>query len=203
MEPIVTPQLGVKRDGRRARPWRAATGWPSSSARISTSGTVLGDPRRADEHRPQRASLDPSHRRGRPRNCATDGRTRCARQDVHDPEVLAVEHDQPGTEPRIGSPPSHRPPPRRELAQRLGQPLALDARASSWSTPRRETPVPPDRPGRRGTRTSRTCGTKTAQHAPVRLEVALQREHADQTARRATSRVGPGAARRPALSSPG
>src|SRR5918912_288433 len=43
------------------------------------------------------------------------------RDDVHQPEVLAVEHDEPGARAE------DRPPARVELAQRLRQPLALDA----------------------------------------------------------------------------
>ena len=38
MQPLVLAQLGVEGDGRARSPWRAAIGWPSTSAEDLTPG---------------------------------------------------------------------------------------------------------------------------------------------------------------------
>ena len=57
MQPLVGAELGVEGDSEEL-PWRAATGWPSTLAEDLHAGPVLGDPRRADEDRPQRAARE-------------------------------------------------------------------------------------------------------------------------------------------------
>ena len=101
--------------------WRAATGWPSTEARISTASPCSATHGRADE---DGADRRPRRRPGISRS-ASNERTwrpnalRCAGH-VHHAEVLAVEHDHP----RAGA--EHGHAGRDELAQRVGQPLALD-----------------------------------------------------------------------------
>jgi hypothetical protein len=82
---------------------------------------VLGDPGRAYEHRAQRPSgyackLDVALKAVQlaPERVAL-------RAYVHQPEMLAVEHDQPRARAEHGH-----PPPAHKLAQRLAQTLALD-----------------------------------------------------------------------------
>ena len=62
-------QLGMEAMTTSTSPCRAATGWPSTSARISTPGPVLGDPRRADEHRAHRAAVDVRESRSASKEC--------------------------------------------------------------------------------------------------------------------------------------
>jgi hypothetical protein len=81
---------------------------------------VLGDPRRADEHRPQRTARQTGQlERGLKAVQLTPERV-APRADVHQAEMVAVEHDQPGARAH------HRDAAARERAQRIGQPLALD-----------------------------------------------------------------------------
>ena len=105
---------------RACSPWRTATGWPSTSASTSTPSPCSLDPRRADEHRPHRRP-EPSNSRSasKLRDLAPEGVALGAH--VEHAEVVAVEHDHPGA----GA--EHRLAARDEVAQRLGQALALDA----------------------------------------------------------------------------
>ena len=92
------------------------------------------------------------------------------------PEVLAVEHDEPGARAE------HRRARRRQVAQRLAEPLALDAeRHRRRLTAGQDEPVEPLEVGRHADLAD--LGAERAQHGRVRGEVALQGEDADGSAR--------------------
>src|SRR5215211_7768555 len=134
---------------------------------------VLVDPRGADEHRAHRLAVD-----------AGDLEVRLERADlapervapagvVGEPEVLAVEHDHP----RAGA--QHGRAGADELTQRLGEPLALDPQRHRRRLAARDhEPVEPFEVG--GHADLAHLGAEVAQHPRVRLEVALEREDADE-----------------------
>ena len=69
-------------------PWRTTTGCPSKLGEHLDLGAVLLDPRRADEHRPQRLGAETLDLEVGLEARAAGARTRCAaRVDVHQPEV--------------------------------------------------------------------------------------------------------------------
>ena len=76
---VVVGQLGVERD-REHVPLARGHGMAVDLGEDLDAGAVLGDPRRADEHRPQRAAVDARAARGPPRSSAAGARTRCARR---------------------------------------------------------------------------------------------------------------------------
>ena len=76
--------------------WRAATGWPSTSARISTRVAVLGQPRRADEHGAHRRAVDAGDVEVLLEGADLAAERVALAERVHAAEVLAVEHDHPG-----------------------------------------------------------------------------------------------------------
>ena len=76
--------------------WRAATGWPSTEARISTPDAVLGQPRRADEDGAHRRPVDPGDLEVLLEGADLAAERVAPAQRVHAAEVLAVEHDHPG-----------------------------------------------------------------------------------------------------------
>ena len=136
---------------------------------------VLLDPRRADEHRAQRPAA--GQRRGRPRSCELAAEGVAARGHVEQPEVLAVEHDQPGAGAEHGPAGAHearaaaRPAPRAR------------SRASSWWTRRRGSPAPSSPSRSAGASAPRAAAAPSSlEGLGVRLEVALEREHADRHA---------------------
>ena len=125
------------------------------------------------------------------------------RDDVEHPEMVAVEHDHPGTRAE------HRSPRLDEVEQRPGQPLAFDAerhhgRLAAGDDHR----VEPLKVG--GDTDLARVGAERAKDLRVRLEVALEREdaHALSHLHRSghgwpTSRETPAAARPEASRSPG
>ena len=164
-------------------PSRAATGWPSTLARISTPVAVLLDPRRADEHRADRLALEVGELELRLEGVHLAAERVAPRDDVHDAEVLAVEHDQPGARAE------HRRAGGGELAQRLGEALALDAeRHRRRLAARQDEPVEPVEVRRDAHLTH--VGAERAQDARVRGEPALEGEDADYQPRLASSLLG-------------
>ena len=154
---VSSPSSGWKATASMS-PWRAATAWPSTSARISTPrpcSLIQGARMKIAAHR---AAVDAPRRRGPPRSCGSGDRTRCARRDVHQREVLAVEHDQPGAGAEYGV-------PRRRRA-RAAAPPAPRARspASSSSTRRPESRARRCPRGRAARRTSRVCAPTSPEH---------------------------------------
>ena len=96
--------------------------------------------------------------------------------DVEHAEVLAVEHDHA----RAGA--EHRRAGARELAQRLGEPLALDPeRHRRRLAAGDDQAVEPVEVG--GHAHLAHVGAEAAQHLAVRLEVALERQDADSSMR--------------------
>ena len=155
--------------------WRAATGWPSTEARISTAVAVSAIQGARMKTARTGGAVDAGDLAGRPRTSGSGGRTRCARQRVvGQPEVLAVEHDHPraGAEHRRAA---------RATSSRSGSARPSRAMPSVIvvdSPPGITSPSSPSRSA--ATRTSRTSAPSSRSSARVRLEVALQREHADQ-----------------------
>src|SRR3954454_4029497 len=92
---------------------------------------------------------------------------------VGEPEVLAVEHDHPGARTQ------HRRAGPHEVAQRLGEALAGDAERHRGRLPARDH-EPVEALEVAGHAYLADLGAEPAQHAGVRLEVALEGEDADQ-----------------------
>ena len=128
---------------------------------------------RADEDPPDRRAVDATHVRRRPRSSAPGARKRCARRACPSaPRWSRSSMISPAHEPRIGR------PRRGELAQRLGETLASIPSVIVVDSPPGTTS--PSRPSRSaGTRTSRVLGAEPLEHPLVRVEAALQRQHAD------------------------
>ena len=81
----------------------------------------VGDPRRADEHRAHRRAVDAGDPQVGLEGADLAAERVALARVVGQAEVLAVEHDHP----RAGA--EHRRAGAHELAQRVGEPLALDA----------------------------------------------------------------------------
>ena len=136
-------------------------------------GPVLVDPRRADEDRADGLALDAGEAQVLLEGVHLAPEGVAPRDDVHEPEVRAVEQDQA----RAGAEDRHARRARTRAAARRG-PRAR-SRASSSSTRRRagrarralEIGGHPD---------LAHVGAERAQHARVRREAALQREDADE-----------------------
>src|SRR3954464_7137486 len=133
---------------------------------------VLGQPRRADEdraHRPLDArDLEILLERA---DLAAEGVAPAER--VHQPEMLAVEQDHP----RAG--PEHGRAGLDELADRLGEPLALDPERHRRRLPAGDhEPVEPVQVG--GHADLAHLGAEVAQHLGVSFEIALKGEDAYQ-----------------------
>jgi hypothetical protein len=135
--------------------------------------SVLGNPRRADEHRSQRPALQAAHLEIGLERAQLTPECVALRADVHQTEMLAIEHDQPGARSQHGRPAVH------QLAQRLAQSLALDAeRHRRGLAPRDHEPVEVvEVDGRAHFAHARA---QPAQHPFVRLKPALQGEDSDQ-----------------------
>src|SRR4051794_35532564 len=134
---------------------------------------VLGDPRRADEDRADRSAVDPGQVEVGLEGMQLAAERVALGDDVHEPEVLAVEHDQPRARAE------DRAALRVEVAQRLGQPLACDAeRHRRRLAARHDEPVEPVEVGRGADLAD--LRTELAQNLRVRGEAALQREDADE-----------------------
>src|SRR3954454_20089250 len=136
----------------------------------------LVDPRRADEHRADGRAVD-----ARDAEVGLEGADLAAERVaaagvVGQAEVLAVEHDHP----RAGA--EHGRAAADELAQRLRQPLALDAqRHRGRLAAGHHEPVEPLEVTRHAHLAR--LGAELAQEAAVGLEVALQRQDADERRR--------------------
>src|SRR5439155_12398238 len=132
----------------------------------------LGDPRRADEDRAHRPAVHAGEVEVGLERADLAAERVAPRDDVHDAQVVAVEHDQPGARAE------DRGPGGRELAQRLGEALALDAqRHRRGLAARDDQPVEPLEAGRRAHLAR--VRAELAQDLRVRLEVALEGEDAD------------------------
>ena len=153
--------------------WRAATTWPSTSASTSTASpcsSIHGA--RMNTARTGSPSMPGDLEVGLEGADLAAERVAPARV-VGEPEVLAVEHDHPRARPE------HRRAGAHQVAQRLGEPLALDPeRHRRRLAARDHEPVEPVEVG--GHAHLAHLGAEAAQHARVRLEVALEREHADE-----------------------
>ena len=149
MQAVVVARAPGGRRSPAGVPWRAATGWPSTAARTSTSGPCSVDPRRADEDRAHRPAVDAGELRGPPRRSAAGARTRCARATMSmSPRWSRSSMISPAQVPKIGVPAAAK------RAQRLGQALALDAERH-----RRRLAARASR-ARRGRRGPRACGPR-------------------------------------------
>ena len=160
----------------RRLPSRAATGWPSTSARISTPGPCSA----IHGARMNTARTGPPSRSAKSRSASKERtwRPKALRsaRDVHDAEMLAVDHDQARARPE------HRRPGGGERAQRVAEPLALDPeRHRRRLAARDDQAVEPLEVG--GHADLAHVGAEALQHPAVRLEVALEREHPDERAR--------------------
>src|SRR6185312_13070566 len=119
VQPGVRAELGVERDD--GEPALAGGDGMAVDAREDLDArAVLLDPRRADEHRADRLALEVGEAQLLLEGVHLAAERVAPRDDVHDPEVLAVEHDEPGA----GA--EHRGAGRGELAQRVREALALD-----------------------------------------------------------------------------
>src|SRR3954454_8694512 len=94
VDAAVVGELGVEGD----REQRALAG----GDRMAVDGgehldrrPVLGDPRRADQYRDDRPAVDPGQVEGALEGMQLAAERVALGDDVHEPEVLAVEHDQP------------------------------------------------------------------------------------------------------------
>ena len=176
MQARVARQLGVERRRRACCPGATATGWPSTAARTSTSVAVSAIHGARMNTACTGVAVD---RRGRPRTSAPGGRTRCARR-------VDVEQRRGASRSSMISP-AHVPntgvPARDELAQRLGEALALDPeRHRRRLAAGHDQPVEPvEVGGRRAPRARRRRATRRI--ARVGGEAALQGEDADCTNR--------------------
>ncbi len=96
MQAIVVAQLGVEGDPEEV-PLACSHGMPLDGCEDLDGGAVLGDPRRPDE--------DPPHRTaGKAGQVQVGLEARCLAakgvalsRDVHQAQVVAVQHDQPRT----------------------------------------------------------------------------------------------------------
>ena len=160
--------------------WRAATGWPSTSARISTPSPYSashGARMNTARHRPfdLRRSRGPprSERIWRPNALRTHSvsmQPRCSRSSMIIPAQV----------PSTGLPLRH------ERAQRVAEPFALDAeRHRRRLAARHHQPVEPVEVG--GHADLAHLGAEALQHLGMRFEVALQGENADYQPRLASS----------------
>jgi hypothetical protein len=112
-------------------------------------GTVLGDPRGADEDATQRPTLKPLHLQVSLETAQLAAESVALGAHVHDREMLTVEHDQAGAgaedryagRPGLIDVPAGRidvpalPGNARKPAQRLGQALTLDAQGHRGGLP--------------------------------------------------------------------
>ena len=134
---------------------------------------VLADPRRPDEHRAQRSLAEPGHVEIRLEGMDLTPERIAIAAHVHDRQVIAIEHDQAGA----GA--EDRDATRGERAQRRGEPLALDPeRHRRRLAAGHHQPVEPVEIGRHAHLARPRA--ELAEHAPVRREAALEREHPDE-----------------------
>src|SRR4051794_11144084 len=172
VDAAVVGELGVEGD----REQRALAG----GDRVAVDGgehldrrPVLRDPRRADEHGADGRALDPGELEVGLEGVQLAAERVALGDDVHEPEMLAVEHDQPGARAE------DRPALGVEVAQRVGQPLARDAeRHRRRLAARHDETVEAVEVGRGADLAD--VGAELAQGLRVRGEAALQREHADE-----------------------
>ena len=191
-------------------PWRTATGWSAASARTSTAVAVFGHPGGTDEDRVHRAAFQIGEFQVSFEGAHLTPEGVALGADVEDAEMVAVEHDQPGTGPEHG-----RPGPG-QLADRVAEALPLDPeRHYGRLSARNDQRVEPLELGRHADLAA--LAPSLTQELGVGLEVALQREHAHHRlsdagavggpapagSRTATSRGGPAAAQTRAWKSRG
>jgi hypothetical protein len=186
---ILGSQLRVKGDGHDPALARRH-GMTVDFGQDLHTGTVLCDPRGADEHPAQRPSGQSFYGEIGLEGAQLAPEGVALGSYVHDREMLSVEHDQPrarakdGHSGRVGGA-SPRRVNAREPAQRVGQSLTLDAQAHRGGLPAGD---------HQAVETVEVCQrahlahtrAQTLQDVAVRLEVALQGEHADR--RRSSSR---------------
>ncbi len=128
MQTIVAAQLGVEGDSGHAT--------LASGDRMTLDlredlhlGSVLGDPRGADEHPSQWSTLDSVNLQIGLEAAQLTSEGVALGEHVHNRQMLTVEHDQPGTRAEDRHIPSG------QLAQGLGKPLALDAEGHRGGLP--------------------------------------------------------------------
>ena len=200
VQAVVVSQLGMERDREHLSLARRPRDDRSISPRISTSapysaiqGARMKIPRSGPPAMPAT-----SRSASKLRNLTAERVALGA--DVHQAEVVTVEHDQPGARSQDGDTLFH------EVPQRLGQPLALDPRVIVVDSPPGITtrPDPRGRPAP-APRAHRCPARATSARAPQTRPAGRARRLAGlrHRLRRATSRVAPAAARRPTLRSPG
>ncbi len=171
--------------GARRRPARRGRRPPASSPGGRPPGgrrrredlhvrAVLGDPRRADEDRPQRPSVDPATSRSASKlRIWRPKALRSARMSIR-PRWSRSSMISPAQEPSTGSPRAGELPQRLRPAPRARSPSVIVVDSPPGSQPveaRRGRPARAPRDAR---------APSPLQHPLVRLEAALQREHADQ-----------------------
>jgi hypothetical protein len=172
VNPIVSRQLGVESDHEQIVLTRRHRMTIHLGEDLHVRA-VLGDPRRADENRPQRASCETAHVEvGLERTQLTSERV-ALRTHVHQTEMLTIEHNQPCTRSQHWRPAAH------QLAQRLTQPLAGDAeRHRRGLAPRDHQPF--EALQVTGRAHLAHIGAQPPQDTLVCLEPALQGEHTHQ-----------------------
>ena len=156
--------------------WRAATGWPSTSARISTPAPYSA----SHGARMKTARIGPPSMPGDV-EVVLEGADLAAErvalaERVHQPRCSRSSMIIPAHVPSTGLPAGD------ERAQRFARGPRARCRASSSSTRRRASRARRALRGPPGTRTSRTSAPRPRSILRVRLEVALEREDADRSA---------------------
>jgi len=172
MQAIVAAQLGVEGDCCDAA--LTSGDWMALDLREDLHlGSVLGNPRGADEHTSQRPTLDSLHLQIGLKAAQLTPEGVALGKHVHDAQVLAVEHDQTSTRAENGH------TTRSQLPQGCGQALALHSERHRGGLPTgdHETVQAIDVGGH--TYLSHVCA-QSRKHARMRLEIALQGEDADQ-----------------------
>ena len=175
MQAVVVAELGVKGDrqqGALAGGDRLAV----DGGEDLDAGAVLGDPRRADEDRAHGAALHVGEPQVLLEGVQLAPERVALGDDVHEPQVVAVEQDEPraGAEDRLAG--------GVERAQRLDQALALDAEGHGRRLAAgHDEPVEAFEVARRANLAH--LGAQRAQDAGVRGEAALQGEDADERRR--------------------
>src|SRR3954447_7544469 len=172
VDAAVVGELGVEGD-REQRPLAGGDRVAVDGGEDLDRRPVLRDPRRADEHGADGRALDPGELEVGLEGVQLAAERVALGDDVHEPEMLAVEHDQPGARAE------DRPALRVEVAQRAGQALARDAeRHRRRLAARHDETVEAVEVGRGADLAD--VGAELAQDLRVRGEAALQREHADE-----------------------
>ena len=188
MNAVVVRELGVERDREDVS---LCGGDPAAVDRRQHvhSGPRVGDPRRADEDRVDRPAVDPSisTSASKLRTCRPKA-LRSAAMSIS-PRWSSVEHDQARARAQDGRAGLG------EVAQRLGQPLALDSQRHRGRLAAGDhQPVETLQVGRHAHLPH--LRPQPPQHARVCLEVPLQGEDPDRLGHGATSRAARGAALR-------